>query len=440
MNVNIDEYTLVQPRVFHTYQNQTVIIKPLYHHFDPEGSYEVSVVPRYFFFSDNRTAPIEAFTIMATNHTIQFDYLFKEEQEYVIAARPIDGKNPQHYILTSVYAVDDDLYVLYVLKGDLHMHTNYSDGIETPHHRVMTARKNGFDFLAVTDHNNFEGSLAAIDFVKKLRLNMIALHGEEVHALHCPMHILSLGAKETVVPKVTAPTEELIQRRQKLLEKYENEIPEDVSKDAFIAAIDVFEQIRLAGGMSVLCHIYWDVVDWYHKKRFGAPQQLVDALVREPRFDAFELTSGAPKNDLSANYLQDAYYREKLPKEYPIIGITDTHCTSKNDENIFGKNYTIVFAKEKTETAIIDAIRNYRSVCIDGVGENIVLRGSLRLCKYSKFLIKYYFSHHDALLFEEGSTIERVLKFGKQYINNINLSAQNTKYELNINCQGIRFE
>lgn len=151
-------------------------------------------------------------------------------------------------------------------------------------------------------------------------------------------------------------------------------------------------------------------------KRMGAPEYLINALVDNCQFDAFEITSGAPKYDLKANYLQETYYREKLPKNFPILGITDSH-TTLNDITIFGGNYTIVFSDNRNETAIIDAIRQSYSVSIDGVSDNIICHGSLRLIKYATFLVENYFPQHDQVVNLEGQLMQRILDGDHSYIN-----------------------
>ncbi len=42
-----------------------------------------------------------------------------------------------------------------LLKGDLHVHTLASDGVHTPEELAWKAKRNGLDFVAVTDHNQF---------------------------------------------------------------------------------------------------------------------------------------------------------------------------------------------------------------------------------------------------------------------------------------------
>jgi hypothetical protein len=42
-----------------------------------------------------------------------------------------------------------------LLKGDLHVHTLASDGVHTPEELAWKAKRNGLDFVAITDHNQF---------------------------------------------------------------------------------------------------------------------------------------------------------------------------------------------------------------------------------------------------------------------------------------------
>jgi hypothetical protein len=44
------------------------------------------------------------------------------------------------------------------MRADLHIHTYYSDGMQSPAEVVESACRNGLDIIAVTDHDNMEGS------------------------------------------------------------------------------------------------------------------------------------------------------------------------------------------------------------------------------------------------------------------------------------------
>lgn len=318
-------------------------------------------------------------------------------------------------IETSVYALEIDLFEKKVVKGDLHLHTTFSDGVESPEHRAMEARKNGFDFLVITEHNGYHGSTYLIEKMNKCPNNMVFLRGEEIHADGYPVHILSLGASKPIAPDVTNLGKERISVRAKLKVQYVCDLNSDSDRTAFIAAMDVFDKIHDAWGISVLCHIYWDAIDDANHRRMGAPEQIINALVDQCTFDVFEITSGAPESDLKANYLQEAYYREHLPKGFPIIGITDSHSTL-DKISIFGKNYTIAFVDDFSESGIISSIRSGQSISVDGVGTNVICHAPLRLIKYATFLIEYYFPLHDMIVQTEGELMQRVLEGNHQLL------------------------
>src|SRR2546421_12859555 len=44
------------------------------------------------------------------------------------------------------------------LRGNLHAHTTYSDGVKTPQELLTEYEALGYDFLAITDHEDLIGS------------------------------------------------------------------------------------------------------------------------------------------------------------------------------------------------------------------------------------------------------------------------------------------
>ena len=72
---------------------------------------------------------------------------------------------------------------------DLHTHTFYSDGILTPTDNVITARINGIDFMAITDHDKTEGYEEAKRAGEKWQVQIVP--GTEIST--DAYHILGLG-------------------------------------------------------------------------------------------------------------------------------------------------------------------------------------------------------------------------------------------------------
>lgn len=76
------------------------------------------------------------------------------------------------------------------LKADLHSHTYYSDGVLSPAALVKKAKDNGIDILSITDHDSVNGVVEAIDFGKKVGVEVIPgveistdVEDKEIHLL-----------------------------------------------------------------------------------------------------------------------------------------------------------------------------------------------------------------------------------------------------------------
>lgn len=375
MDISITPFINVSPRVFHSHQKQTITIEPKYSFikFKENAEYNVLIRPRYKYASPC-FSPIK---IEASNNKLLIEYEFNEEQEYILDIKSAEQAPDCQNINTSVYALDEDLYGKLVLKGDLHVHTTFSDGLESPPYVAVMGRLRGFDFLAITNHNNYEGSAHLLEIMNQVPHNMVIIHGEEISAKGCRAHILSLGAQQAVHPIVSkrfTPEQDAI--IAKIEEEYEARLNPSVDKHEFAVAMYMFDKIREAGGLSVLCHMYWDYFDSNEGKQRGISEEFVQDLVSFADFDAFEIVSGCPEYDMVANTLQRIFYEENLQeKGLPIIGITDTHSTNRSKKfgnPIFGKNYTMVFSDQKDEESIIDSIRKKRSVAVDGTMGKII--------------------------------------------------------------------
>ncbi len=76
------------------------------------------------------------------------------------------------------------------MSVDLHLHTTASDGSLTPRQMVEKAKSLGYDAIAITDHDTVEGLNDALQWGKKIDLEVISgieinteLNGYEVHIL-----------------------------------------------------------------------------------------------------------------------------------------------------------------------------------------------------------------------------------------------------------------
>ncbi len=85
-----------------------------------------------------------------------------------------------------------------LLRGNLHAHTTFSDGALPPHRLVEAYERLGYDFLAITDHDDLIGDTywqALEDLVPRLLL----FHGVELSYQAFPQHVGKvMGDRETL--------------------------------------------------------------------------------------------------------------------------------------------------------------------------------------------------------------------------------------------------
>ena len=99
------------------------------------------------------------------------------------------------------------------LKGDLHLHTVFSDGQVTPSFRVAEAKRDGLDFIALTDHTDYQGYPDDLktDYGRPYDLavraasgtRLIVLEGAEISPRTPPYHMNAVFLEDA--SKITAP-------------------------------------------------------------------------------------------------------------------------------------------------------------------------------------------------------------------------------------------
>jgi len=199
----------------------------------------------------------------------------------------------------------------YVLLGDFHMHTSYSDGRGTPIQMVETAREDGYDFIAITDHGAIQGALNAREEVERKEIRIIVIIGEEVTTNWG--HLLALDINQ-VIPQNLEPNE-------------------------------TCEKIHDQGGYAVPAH---PLYDWN--------ETVFKSLIESHQVDAYEAYNG------NYNCTQAALSATSVVAQYPFVGDSDAHSPGG-----LGFAKTIVFSVNRTVNGIFDAVLNHRAVVKWGV-------------------------------------------------------------------------
>ncbi len=346
-------------------------------------------------------------------------HTFDKEQEYYLIFRDAEDKKINCF---SVYCVDGDLSGRYPFIGDLHMHTNRSDGRETPETVCANYRSYGYDFTVISDHCRYYPSLDAINFYKDVPIEFNIVCGEEVHLPPVygktnDVHIVNFGGEYSINALTEGAANREVsdapERRSlngvcpdvmtydeyqaKMQELADNvKVPDDVDAVPYAVCKWIFDEIKKANGLGIFAHPTWKR-DAYH-----VPEAFQDYMFETQPFDAFEVLGG--ERYFEHNGFQTVRYYEELAKgrRFPIVGSTDSHSSYFTNPGAYIAA-TMVFSPENERKAIISSIKDFRSVAIDSISNpEFRLVGEKRLVRYGCFLLKHFFPRHDELCCEEG--------------------------------------
>lgn len=335
------------------------------------------------------------FTI--SNGCLHFTHCFNKEQEYRIRL----CINGEPAITLSMYAVEEDLYGLRPLKGDLHSHTYYSDGVDGLTMTPADYREEGFDFFALTDHNRMFTSRLIQKMYDGVELGMHIMAGEEVHTPGSSLHIVHAGGSHSVCEQYFNEPD-VFEAEVAKIEKDITLIPEQYRHRMALAKW-ACQKIHEAGGIAIFAHPYWQ------PDQYNVSEGFADLLFNEKLFDAFELAGGVNAKGLTQ---QLALWQEQCLKgnRLNVVGSSDSHNHDFDRDSVFGRRFTVVFAKENSTQAILDAVKNGYSLAGElapGSNSNVRFYGSLRLVNFAHFLFEHYFAHTWKLCVGEGILMRR---------------------------------
>lgn len=143
--------------------------------------------------------------------------------------------------------------------ADLHMHSNYSDGTNSPKELIEMAKRNGVSIIALSDHDTFEGlrdaqEVAVVNGVKVIPAVEIStsVYGIRIHILgyniDCSNRNLNNYLKAMSDTR-TQNTRKMLERLNslRLLDYSWNEVERHYANKSWICSLDVFEAMRLDG-------------------------------------------------------------------------------------------------------------------------------------------------------------------------------------------------
>ena len=329
---------------------------------------------------------------------------FRGETEHTLRLVSPDQTNgmkkPVVHGIFKLYSLKPDFFALRPYKGDMHMHSKFSDGRkdETPAHMIATSRKVGHDFAIHTDHRCYAASQEAVSAFAKLPTDMRCFPGEEVHSPGNGVHILSLGASAGITEWFTEKRAEYDQAVTAEKARIDaNELPAFLHLPA-AASVVVWNKIRELGGVAVYCHPYWRP-----ENRQYISTTLSDYVLRKGQFDAFEVLNN-DSNDLGILEYHDLRAQGRT---YPGIGVTDAHASAS-----LGKAYTLILSESLSFSDIAANIRkgNCIAVEVDPKTKQQRAHGTFRLGRFATFLFTHYYPRqHDKFCAEEGELLVKAV-------------------------------
>ena len=399
MNAIAARYYSFPQKIFPINKKSEIIIRCRFKYQKLVGRFKAVISP-YYNYSYSCGMEYQPFTVEAVGNgsEILIPFVFPAEDRYIVTLFEVDENRETQFLTYSLYAVADDLYSLYPYKADLHMHTTFSDGVEPPELVMTCVREKGMDICAVTDHNNFQGSVEARKRASEMGLNLTVLLGEEYSLAYSPMHIVSLGTAEPVDRYYLSHDLSLDNRVKKLVDK----TPEiGCDKLAYACTQVLLDEVNRMGGVTILAHPFWKPIN-ANGTRMDTPEKLFMALATDRRFTGIEIVSGSQQGDCNISLMQSSFAHDILQRftGIPLTGITDSHNYSTDP--ICGDHFTVILASSKKPTDVLNALKQGMCVAVENVGGRPMCYGSYRLVKFGQYLVDFYFPERDEVAKVEG--------------------------------------
>ena len=318
------------------------------------------------------------------NGILTFDFLFSGEGEHLIRLMS-DEKEIASF---TVYSLREDLYSLLPLKGDLHSHSCRSDGTRDPAAQAGHYREEGYDFVALTDHNRYFSGGEIDEAYEDVNTGLIRVFGEEVHSPGSVVHIVHVGGRESVAARYVHDRENYDAEIEEYMTKVPENIPERY-RSRYAKAMWATDAIHSVGGLAIFPHPFWRPGA---SRTYNVSSELAEIFLKSGMFDAYEIVGAMTQSDCNRSLALWADLRSQ-GYNITVVGSSDVHSLEKSTH--FPYRTTICFAKEKTNASIIEAVREGMCVAVEsnGVEYDVQNRcyGSFRLVSYAQFLLSHYF-------------------------------------------------
>jgi hypothetical protein len=417
-----NRYFRVRPKVVLADTTSVIKIEALHVRFREDAEYELNYYPLERFSQTGEYKYQEAQKVKPVDGEIIVKQYFKGEQEHMLRLSETIGDKTKVFEFR-IYSLEKDLFDRKPYKGDLHMHSYYSDGKESPGFVAASCRRAGLDFMAITDHGEYQPSIESQKVFEDVEHDLLICRGEEVHPPENPVHMINFGGDFSLNDIFRND----IDRYMEEVKEIENTIKDVSDPDAkyqCASCLWCFDKIREGGGLGIFCHPYWKIKTGYY-----ISDSVISYMYEHQPYDANEIIGGYFRQQEESNTLQVARYNEERAKgkKIPIVGVSDAHG-SREGIDLFGWYYTIVFSPENEQVDLIKSIKGLYSVAVEEIpGEAIRAYGPFRLVKYAQFLFREVFPLHDELSYEEGQIMKQYIEGDKKATSKLKVLKGQTK-------------
>jgi len=195
-----------------------------------------------------------------------------------------------------------------MVRIDMHVHTNYSDGVDSTKEIIRQAEKLGLDGIGIADHDTFGGLHEALE----IETDLIIIPGIEVST--CKGHILAYGILEGEIEVGLTPKE----------------------------TVDIIHKM---GGIAVPAHPF-DAI------RLGIKKEIYHLNI-----DAVEVFNGC----ITLNKFNQKAFRVAQELDLPMIAGSDGHSTEE-----IGNAWTDFLEQPESWQDVLSMILRKESIPIGG--------------------------------------------------------------------------
>ena len=229
------------------------------------------------------------------------------------------------------------------LNGDFHLHTVFSDGHVWPSFRTYEADRDGLDFIAVTDHIDFQGSPNdlpadynkphAIAAAAAARTKLLVIKGAEISPRTAPYH-----ANAVFLTDANLPTPYMEDTKGRFRMKADRSAAD--LKAPFLEA-------KRQGAFIVYNHPAY-FYDWNEQMGPDLLTPVHRELMRDGMLHGIEIVNG--------EHYYGRAHRVALDNDLALIAGSDEHNESAATYRNKHRPMTLVFSRDSTEAGLKEAL------------------------------------------------------------------------------------